>query len=294
MRKKIIGIICNLFFLVPLFSQTVSFDSLVREFADAINPALPLAANMGLNWSTPYVGQIIGYPMHFGLGVFVGSAFMGNSELSALGEAMGLTIEESMIKGKQWLPNYAVVARIGGVADIPFDVGIKVGFLPDTALWGSLNYNSTLFGFDVHYAVHIPPRNGPVITVGLGYDRLMSEINGMGRIPDSDFETDELARIVWESHTITAQMAFSQPVLSTGLSLFGGVALGAGINRAGVKFGSDMNDPVYENMKGMFTLFFSGSAGIGYEIGVFRIDASFRWNFINFEPGLGIGFRYQR
>jgi hypothetical protein len=295
--KKLLIIIWHILFLAPIFSQTASFDDQVQEFADAINPILPFAANMGLNWSTPYIGQLIGYPMHFGAGAFVGSAFMSNNEPSALGEMMGISIDESMINGKQWFPNSVIAARMGGFAGIPFDIGVKFGYLPDTALWGSLDYRSQIFGFDIHYALYALRGGGPVIAVGLGYDRLEGSVTGTvtGTVPVPGFVlmSGTSAYIVWESHTIKAQALISQTLLSTGFSFFGSIDLGVGINRAGVKFG-DRDNPEYENMKDVSAMLFSGSVGVGYEIGVLHIDASFMWNFMNFESGIGFGIRYQR
>jgi hypothetical protein len=296
LHKKAIIIICYLFFLVPLFSQTVSFDEQVQKFADALNPTLPFAANMGLTWSSPYVGQLIGYPIHFGAGFFLGSTFTNNNEPAALGETLGITVSESMMKDKQWFPNYVIAARIGGFADIPFDVGAKFGSLPGMALWGSLDYNSLLFGFDIHYALYTP-KGGPVVAVGLGYDRLEGSVTGnTATVPSgaSGVTAGMPAHIAWESSTVKAQALVSLPLLTTNFCFFGGIDLGVGINKAGVQFGNDINHPVYENMKDVSTMMLSGSFGMGYELNQFRIDASFMVNFINFDSGINFGFRYQR
>jgi hypothetical protein len=296
LRKKAILIICYLFFLVPLFSQTVSFDEQVQSFADAVNPTLPFAANMGLTWSSPYVGQFIGYPMHFGAGIFLGSTFTNNNEPADLGETMGITVSESMMKEKQWFPNYVIAARIGGFANIPFDLGVKFGLLSDMASWGSLDYNSLLFGFDIHYALYTP-KGGPVVAVGLGYDRLEGFVTGdTATVPGGTVGVTAgmPAHIAWESSTVKAQALVSLPLLTTNFCFFGGVDLGVGINKAGVKFGDDVNNPVYENMKDVFTMALFGSFGVGYEFKQFRIDASFMVNFINFDSGVNFGFRYQR
>jgi hypothetical protein len=295
LRKKIAIGICHFFSLVSLFSQTVSFDEQVQKFADAVNPVLPFAANIGLNWSTPYVGQFIGYPMHFGVGLFVASAFMSNTEPAALGETLGIVIDESMITGKQWLPSYVLSFRMGGLADIPFDIGAKFGYLPDVALWGSLNYNSTIVGFDIHYAIYAKG-GGPVIAIGAGFDRLEGCVTGaVATVPSGTQKviSGMPAFIVWESNTIKAQVFVSQPLMASGFSLFGNIDVGYGMNKAGVKF-NDVRSPIYENMKDVSSLLVSVATGIGCEIGVFRIDVSFMWNFINFESGLNFGIRYQR
>jgi hypothetical protein len=184
---------------------------------------------------------------------------------------------------------------MGGFADIPFDIGAKFGYLPDVALWGSLNYNSTIVGFDIHYALYARER-GPVIAIGAGFDRLEGSVTGtVATVPSGTqrVASGMPAFIVWESSTIKAQAFVSQPLMASGFSLFGNIDFGYGANKAGVKFG-DLKSPRHENMKDVSSLLFSGAAGLGCEIGAFRIDISFMWNFINFEAGLNFGIRYQR
>jgi hypothetical protein len=300
LNKKAVILICNLFILVPLFAQVPfsEFDRQVQEFADEINPVLPFAANQGLNWSSPYAGQLIGYPMHFGVGFFFSSAFMNNDKPSSLGELMGLSLDDSMIKNKQWFPNYVIGIRLGGIGRIPFDIGIKFGYISEMELWSSLeNYTSMIFGFDIHYPIFITNEGNPVVVVSLGYDRLEGGAGGATSTAISGIleptSGSEPMYLAWESNTFKAQIIISQPLMSTGLRFFGGLDVGFGLNKAGVKT-VDLYSPAYENMKEVTSLLFSGSVGVGYEFSIIRIDATFVWNFINFESGVSFGIRYQR
>jgi hypothetical protein len=280
--------------LFPLFSQT-SFDETVQSFADGINASLPFAASMGLNWSSPYVGQLLGYPAHFGVGLSVSSVFMSNTEAAELGEQLGLEISESVISGKQWLPSYVFAGRLGGFGDIPFDFGFKVGYLPDIPIWGSLDYNMLIFGFDINYALYASSENGPVVAIGLGYDMLEGGATGAMTIVPAGVQNVTInmpAHIVWESSTIKAKVLFAQPIIA-GIHIMSGLELGYGMNNVGVKIGDDIANPDYENMREVSTISVSGYIGFGIEFNTWRIDINLMSSFITFEPGFSIGFRYQ-
>lgn len=278
-----------------LSSQT--FEEQVGDFADMMNKSLPFAASMGLNWSNPYIGQLIGHPMHFGVGIALGSVFFNNTEPADLGELMGITIEDSMIQDKQWLPSYVFIGRLGGLGNIPFDFGFKFGYLPDMPLWGSLDYNTLIFGFDINYAVYISRKSGPVVVVGLGFDKLDGGANGtMATVPGGlppVVQTGMPVHFTWESNTFKIKVLFSQSLLATAFSVFGGIDLGFGSNSVGVKFGENKDSPNYEDIRELSTLVFSSLLGFGYEINAWHIDLGLMTNFVNFELGLGLSVRYQ-
>jgi hypothetical protein len=286
-----------LLYLIPLFSlfSQMSFDETVQNFADEINVSLPFAASMGLNWSSPYVGQLLGYPVHFGVGLSVSSVFMSNTEAAELGKQLGLEISESVISGKQWLPSYVVAGRLGGLGDIPFDFGFKIGYLPDIPIWGSLDYNMLIFGFDIHYALYASSENGPVVAIGLGYDILEGGATGAMTIVPAGVQNVTVnmpAHIAWESNTIKAKLLFAQPIIA-GIHIMSGLELGYSMNNVGVKIGADIANPDYENMREMSTISVSGYIGFGIELNAWRIDINLMSSFITFEPGFSIGFRYQ-
>jgi hypothetical protein len=286
-----------LFYVVPhswLFSQT--FNNYVQDYTDEISKSLPFAASMGLNWSNPYIGQLLGHPVHFGVGVSLTGVYMSNAELSALGTAMGMSIDDSSIKDKQWLPNYVLAARLGGLGGLPFDFGFKFGYLPDMPMWGSLDYHSMIFGFDINYAIFISRGGGPIVVVGAGYDMLEGGVSGTAGSQPTDVAMNVIgpAHLAWKSNVFKAKALFSQPIVLTALSVFGGIDLGFSSNEVGVKFGSDRNNPIYEVAQEVSALAFSSYVGLGLEINAWHIDLDLMVNFVTFELGFNIGFRYQR
>jgi hypothetical protein len=286
--------------LLPLFAQTAQGyeDQKVQDFAEALGNSLSFASSMGLNWSSPYVGQLIGYPVHFGIGVSLGSAFMGNAAPADLGEMLGIPIEDSMVKSKQWLPYYVVSARLGGLGGVPFDIGFKLGYIPETAIWGPLDYTSLLFGVDVHYAVFVSDE-GPIVAFGVGVDTFEGDVTGeLGvdlAVPSGEtYNSGSPVRLAWNSTTFKAQFFLAQQVWVSGLSFFCGLEIGYGMNQAGLLFGSDKYDPDFSDMRDVSGLAFSSFGGLGFEINELRIDLNLMVNFINFEGGFNISFRYQR
>jgi hypothetical protein len=288
-------ILFTLVSLSPIYPQT-SFGDQVQKFADAMNETLPFAADLGLNWSSPYVGQLLGYPVHFGIGIGMGAVFMNNTEPAALGDLMGITIEDSFVKNKQWLPNYVLAARLGGFADIPFDIGLKFGYLPEMALWGSLEYYATTLGVEINYAL-INSNRGLTLTVGGGFDRLEGGVAGTvsnnAGLP-SGVTSNMPAYLSWESNTIKVKANIAQPILVSNFTAFGGLNLGYSMNQVGVKFGDDRDNPQIEDMRDVSTLVFSGSLGLGLEVNVMRFDLSLMANLVSFELGFNFGVRFQR
>jgi hypothetical protein len=295
LKAILLTILFNLVSLFPIYSQT-SFGGQVQEFADAMNESLPFAADLGLNWSSPYIGQLMGYPVHFGIGICAGAVFLNNTGPIAMGEALGISIEDSFINDKQWLPNYVLAARMGGFADIPFDLGFKFGYLPDMPMWGSREYYATTFGFEINYAL-IAAAGGPTIAVGVGFDRLeggvVGTVSNNTGLP-SGVTLDMPAYLSWESNTIKTKLVLAQPVLASAFTAFGGINLGYGMNRVGVKFGADRYYPDAEEMVDVSTIVLSGSLGLGLDFSAIRIDLNLMANFISFELGFNFGIRYQR
>jgi hypothetical protein len=282
----------------PLFSQ-VSFDEQVEKFADVMNKSLPFASSMGLNWSVPYIGQLLGYPVHFGIGISLISTFTDNTEIAALGEQMGITIDESFIAGNQWFPSYIVSFRLGGIAEIPFDVGFKFGYLPDVPMWGSLDYKTSIYGFDINYALFVRRDFTPILAVGVGFDSIEGGATGTLTTVPADpsmaaVTVDSPAYMIWKSTTYKAKISFAQPVLFTGMSIFGGLQMGYSTSEAGINIGEEKNAPDYQNAFSNSSFSVSGYFGLGILLGPWYLDQSIMLNLTSsFDVGFCIGFRYQ-
>ena len=59
---------------VPAFGQTdiTKFANALESSSEVLERALISTSALGLNWSDAYIGQIVGVPPHFGVGVSLG------------------------------------------------------------------------------------------------------------------------------------------------------------------------------------------------------------------------------
>jgi len=165
--KKIGKILClfAVIFLLaanPVFSQMPSISdltSLVDDFSETMARSLPFNSTMGLNWSDAYIGSILGFPPHFGVGVTFGATFAPIASLSELAEMFGFNIPIDFSVGLP-MPGYLVEARVGGII-LPFDVGVKFGYLDfhtdSIPFVSGLGLNSgmkyLLYGADIRYSL---------------------------------------------------------------------------------------------------------------------------------------------
>ena len=139
----------------------------VAEFSDGLAKALPFSSSLGLNWSDAYIGKFFpSAPPHFGVGVAVGATSLETDSLRNLASQMGAVI----FGNSRWIPipAYTLEGRMGGFF-LPFDVGIKFGYLP-TLRYQEIDLDYMLVGGDVRYAVLDGKRNPlvPNVSVGLG------------------------------------------------------------------------------------------------------------------------------
>jgi hypothetical protein len=308
-----------------LYAQPVSvpFTEVVQQFADTIGPAIPFMTHYGLDWSTPYVGQLIGEPVHLGIGLAFSSTFVSNKKIAQLATEMGMTApDSSLAPGKQWFPVPALVARMGGMAEIPLDIGLMFGYMPKMELWGNLQYATTIIGFDLHYRVLQTSETGPTGIVGLGFDYIEASaagvlatedgvdiadggvssngINGAnfpgypGMYPDgTDYDRLEgPAKLYWKSTVIKLRLLIAQPMWESPVTMFGGIDLGYHMSKAGFRLGvakADRFEYLLDVPGGLAIPY----GGIGVKIGPVRMDLSIMMNLINYETGFGFNMRFQ-
>lgn len=140
-----------------------AFKSSLGDFLGEINAALPDNAVIGGTWSDAYIGQIVGIPPHFGLGIAAGVTRFPSEGFKDAMELTGTDLPVDTLI----LPNFAVEGRIGGFI-LPFDIGFRLGMLPETDLMG-VKMNYLHYGADVRYAVLKGGLVLPAVSVGLGY-----------------------------------------------------------------------------------------------------------------------------
>ncbi|MBN2532014.1 MAG: hypothetical protein JXB88_03935 [Spirochaetales bacterium] len=137
MQKAIIIAVLCILSIAGFGQETPTFDDLeesFKNFAEGIASTLPYNALIGLSWSDAHIKN---FP-HFGIGVTAGFTIMPYVNLKDTLE--GLDIDLSAIEDSdigefiedQGMPFPAVSleTRIGGFF-LPFDMGFKVGFVPD-------------------------------------------------------------------------------------------------------------------------------------------------------------------
>ncbi|MCA1754371.1 MAG: hypothetical protein LC641_06680, partial [Spirochaeta sp.] len=186
----------------PAYSQNFNdldaAEAVFEDFADGMAGALPLNSAIGLNWSSAHIGQIMGVPPHFGLGLTMGATTLPYSALGSAVDDLGADdlddIPFAEFLGLP-LPGYTVDARIGGFI-LPFDVGLKIGGIPaGTSVpvpgLGSVDMDYLLLGGDVRYRVVEENALLPTVSAGVGFNYLRGKIGVDGVIGDVEIASVE-------------------------------------------------------------------------------------------------------
>ncbi len=202
MKRKVITILLSLFILSGLFAQDTGTDTdfeLLKEtfqdFADALAPVLPFNSTIGLNWSDAYIGQLFALPPHLGVGVTVGATTIPYNAMKPVLDTfkVGELPPDLQFMEKYGLPipAYTVEARVGGLL-LPFDIGVKIGLLPET-LTEDLPFNAEyiLAGADIRIAILKETFFLPDISVGAGLNYLMGSVALSGLL-GSDMEVTDI------------------------------------------------------------------------------------------------------
>ncbi len=177
--KKLLIVAILLVAAGSLFAQNIpdfnAFKGDVQTFARSIASSLPLESSVGLNWSDSYIGQ---FP-HFGIGLSVGAATIPYSAVQTLVTDFGGSVSgfSSLQSIGIPVPAYTIDARIGGFA-LPFDIGLKFGYLPANAFsTSSVKADYLLIGGDVRYGLVKDKGFIPGISVGLGYTFMRGNVS---------------------------------------------------------------------------------------------------------------------
>lgn len=180
MKKKILAALAVLALSsAPVMAQNISaLTDGLKAFTDKTPASLPFAAGAGLDWSDAYIGPLIGgdFPfLHLGVGGNIGMTSIPSAAVKPLLSAVGQTLPD----GLDFIPlPYAVAnARIGGLI-LPFDVGLKYGFVPAAfETVGNFTFKYSNFGMDVRYQLLQGNILLPDISVGGGFDVLAAGIS---------------------------------------------------------------------------------------------------------------------
>jgi hypothetical protein len=321
MLRRSLVLVLILLAIGPAFSQT-DFQDLadgVDAFSAQLADSLPLNSAQGLNWSSAYIGQLLGIPPHFGVGISAGVTMIKAEKLSALTDAFGVSMP---IEGMFPNPGYTVEGRIGGFV-LPFDVGLKVGYIPPVGP-DEFQLEYFLMGGDFRYALLEGDVALPELSLGVGVNYLSGGI--LAKIGDITFNWKDVNSSLnlkspsldfsWEtlSFELKAQISKSVLIVTPGL--------GIGINYAKTKAGYTATTELTANGKTLddfareFGVKFDGDngfssikeisgfgmrlfGGISFNLAVIRIDITAQaatgnnFNFGALSYGAGLAVRFQ-
>lgn len=233
-------------------AQDVSLDDFIgafEDFAGEVAKSLPMNATIGLNWSDAYIGQFIGIPPRFGVGITAGVTTIPLAAFEDLFDTLGTALPEGLGDLERFgvpLPGYAFDARIGGFI-LPFDAGVKFGTLSREMDDVAIEY--TQFGFDARYAVLKGGLVMPKLSIGAGYSYLSGEIRtagadpiALGSVPyevlgqtgDAEVSlTDPALGFQWDANIIDLRAQLSKQLLIIEPSIGLGYSMGRARTTAG-------------------------------------------------------------
>ena len=209
---------------------------------------LNISADMGLNWSDSYIGELIHIPPHFGFGLSLVMNGVKNDNFNRLlSETLGTPAIDAWFAQKQFFPNYLIECRIGGFRDLPFDIGLKVGYIPTVSfIFSDYGYNNLQFGGDIRYNF-LSSYSGlkMSMSVGVGY------VNGYFSKSDYniswsptgqaspvtnvlDPKNSEM-RVRWDTLSFSLKYLIGKTFRGGGFTIFGSAATGYGATSTGLR-----------------------------------------------------------
>jgi hypothetical protein len=252
--KRFVVILVVLFAASGAFATSFSFiqfQSAFQDFANGAASALPLESSVGLNWSDAYIGQ---FP-HLGIGVTAGAATIPysavNKAVSAFQGSLPSNLSFLSSIGIP-LPAYTIDVRIGGFI-LPFDIGLKFGYLPPNFFSSSFSADYLLVGGDIRYALLKDSGSTPGLSVGVGYTYMRGYVSLPGvlghsvqvtsvQLPDGTNYpisfTDPKLDFLWNTSVIDAKVQLSKSFFI--ITPYVGLGASYGISNAGGGMSSNM------------------------------------------------------
>jgi hypothetical protein len=255
MKRILIVVVILLVVGFGAFAQSFSFDTFqtgFQSFADAVANTLPFNASVGLNWSDAYIGQLLAVPPHFGVGVTVGATTIPTESISGVLTALNISLPAEVDQFTAYgipIPAYTVDGRIGGFL-LPFDIGVKVGYIPtgfiEQQLGVPIDVDYLLVGADVRFALLQENIILPSISIGAGYTFMKGAVSVPGvfggniditSITPGDGHTyalsltDPALKFTWATNVIDLKVQVSKSLLI--VTPYLGAGASYGISSAG-------------------------------------------------------------
>jgi len=310
---------------MPGFSQVPNIGDLqdgAESMSQALSAALPFNSTLGLNWSDAYIGQLLGVPPHFGVGVSAGATTVKADKMKTLLDTLG--VDTGAFPAVVPLPAAMAEARIGGFL-LPFDIGIKGGYIPPELgktikdATGGLNLDYLAAGADIRFALLKGGLLLPRVSLGVGVNYMKG---GLGTTVGQDQSftysnytitaTKPELGLSWETTTIDLKAQISKGFLI--FTPYAGLGASYGMSKAGYYVKSDITGDI-ENLKnaltdagitppdisatGISSYFannkwaFRAFGGLSLNILVLRVDLTGLYNLSDNSYGGSVGVRFQ-
>lgn len=272
-------------------AQTVTpsdFNSALDDFLGEINTATPDNAVIGGTWSDAYIGQIVGIPPHFGVGVAMG---VTRFPIEGFKDALTLTKTDIPVD-TLILPNIGGEIRVGGFL-LPFDFGIRGFMMPDTDV-GGVTAGYTHFGVDVRYAVIKGNLVLPSVSVGLGYyhtDGSLAFPLTAGdlfgdAVPDAAAGEELDLGLEFGTNVFEVKAQVSKGLIF--ITPYAGLGLSMALSESSYDVGGYVTNTVSETVYGARVY-----GGFSFNILVLKLDLTGSYNVLSQNWGVNFGTRIQ-
>jgi hypothetical protein len=249
--RRILCLLLVLFVATGAFAADfATFKTDFEGFAQELAGVLPFNASTGLNWSSAYIGQ---FP-HFGLGLTVGATTIPWASVSSIATNLGIVVPAELKAIETYgmpLPAYTADVRLGGFL-LPFDVGVKVGYIPPDAMKQAglpMSADYLLVGADIRFGLLKDEGFVPALSIGAGYNYMKGKIGVPnllgGAIAIANFQdpsdlsmhnlslTDPTLDLAWDTSVIEAKAQLSKRLLILTPYVGGAISYSLGAHAGG-------------------------------------------------------------
>ena len=288
MNKRLCLILAFMLIFSLAFSQSVDLDDFkggLHAFLEDINLSLPDSTLSGVTWSDAYIGQFIGVPPHFGVGLATG---VSRFRVAGLAKTLDLVGSE-LPMNELIFPTIALEGRLGGFI-LPFDIGLRFGFLPEVQI-KDIGLKYLHYGADIRYALLKQNLVLPNISLALGYYGTSGALSyvfnpaEIAKVDDLISTDDETLAIDFQTNVIDGRLQVSKSFLV--VTPYAGFGLSYDITNSSYKL---INETDTASEKGWQ---YRAFGGLSFNIVVVKIDLSGMYNFKSENWGANLGLRVQ-
>ncbi|GMO46964.1 MAG: hypothetical protein Ta2B_28790 [Termitinemataceae bacterium] len=238
-KKKSVTTIFFLFLIFQVYGQTKvsQIGDKVKDYSDDIGGAISSMSSIGLAWSKIYTGPLIDIPIHFGIGFSLGASTIKMQNIEPVAnEIMGAELNHD-IADKLFLPSYVLDFRIGGFRYVPFDLGVKWGYLPTVPIMANdVKYECLQFGTDIRFSLVQEWARIPAISLGAGLDYINGALTHDGQMEIDVISGASETSLKFETYMITGKLGVSKTFFEPFITIFAEFKAGVAFGKAGYLF----------------------------------------------------------